>query len=61
MTNGQLGRGAAIRVRIERAEGQLRVTVTHAAPQPTSAARELDRARRQVRLRLRQTGPSRSR
>ncbi|MFF4286940.1 sensor histidine kinase [Streptomyces sp. NPDC001633] len=106
--------GAAVRVRIERAEGQLRVTVTNAAPppgpapaavsggsglvgldervrlaggtlhsgpapdggftvaarlpltggpltgsaaapQPTAAARELDRARRQVRRRLRQT------
>ncbi|GAB7030927.1 histidine kinase [Streptomyces sp. NPDC021749] len=106
--------GAAVRVRIERDEGQLRVTVTNAAPppgpapaavsggsglvgldervrlaggalhsgptpeggftvaarlpltggpltasgtapQPTAAARELDRARRQVRRRLRQT------
>ncbi|MER6309901.1 histidine kinase [Streptomyces sp. NPDC001657] len=106
--------GAAVRVRIERAEGLLRVTVTNAAPppgpapaavsggsglvgldervrlaggtlhsgpapdggftvaarlpltggpftgsdaapQPTAAARELDRARRQVRRRLRQT------
>ncbi|WP_234442070.1 sensor histidine kinase [Streptomyces sp. NRRL S-1448] len=106
--------GAAVRVRIERAEGQLRVTVTNAAPppgpapaavsggsglvgldervrlaggtlhsgptpdggftvaarlpltggpltgsdaapQPTAAARELDRARRRVRRRLRQT------